>query len=267
MDGSQQDISVTILGSGTCEPSLVRSSCSFMLKTDKNTLVFDMGPGTIRRLLEAGTKISQVSHIFLSHLHLDHTGDLAPFLFSTKYGPRQFRDSPLTIVAASGFSAFFNDLNRVYKDWLALPSQMINIIELDNKKPDHYEFEGFRVDSMPMRHREESIGYRITASNGTCVVYSGDTEYNENLVALAKDADLFICESAFPDGSDIIMHMTPSLAGKAASLANAAQLVLTHLYPSCDNTDIEAQCRKTYSGPLIIARDLLRIQPIRKNPE
>ncbi len=264
MGGLKQDISVTILGSGTCEPSLARSSCSVMMKTGKSTLVFDIGPGTIRRLLEAGTKISEVSHIFLSHLHPDHTSDLVPFLFTTKYGPEQSRKIPLTIVAAKGFLSFFNDLNKVYKDWLALPRNIMTIVEMDNKNPDHYESEGFKVDSMPMRHREESIGYRITGPDGTCVVYSGDTEYNENLVALAKDAHLFICESAFPDGVDATMHMTPSLAGKAACLANARQLVLTHIYPVCDKTDIIAQCRKTYSGPLIIAGDLLRIQPAGK---
>ena len=39
----------------------------------------------MRRLLEAGRTISDITHIFISHFHTDHTGELASFLFSTKY--------------------------------------------------------------------------------------------------------------------------------------------------------------------------------------
>jgi ribonuclease BN (tRNA processing enzyme) len=38
--------------------------------------------------------------------------------------------------------------------------------------------------------------------------------------------------------------------------------VLTHLYPPCDRVDIAAQCRRTWSGPLTVARDLMRIQAV-----
>ena len=54
-------------------------------------------------------------------------------------------------------------------------------------------------------------------------------------------------------------HLTPSLAGEIASAARVKKLVLTHFYPECDRADISDQCRKTYSGPLILAEDLMRI--------
>jgi ribonuclease BN (tRNA processing enzyme) len=52
-------------------------------------------------------------------------------------------------------------------------------------------------------------------------------------------------------------HLTPSLAGRIAAEAGAKKLLLTHFYPECESADIEAQCRKTYDGPLILARDLM----------
>ena len=49
-----ESITVTILGSGTIVPSLARSTCSFLLEAAGMKLLFDIGPGTMRRLLEAG---------------------------------------------------------------------------------------------------------------------------------------------------------------------------------------------------------------------
>jgi ribonuclease BN (tRNA processing enzyme) len=95
---------------------------------------------------------------------------------------------------------------------------------------------------------------------GTSVVYSGDTDFSDNLVALSQNTDLLICEAALPDSLKVKGHLTPSLAGQIASNAQVKQLVLTHFYPECDDVDIEKECRKTYSGPLIIAEDLITIE-------
>jgi len=73
------DVKITILGSGTCVPSLKRSSCSVLVETGGSKLVFDMGTGTMRRLLESGVTIGEISHIFFSHFHPDHTGELVNF--------------------------------------------------------------------------------------------------------------------------------------------------------------------------------------------
>jgi len=98
----------------------------------------------------------------------------------------------------------------------------------------------------------------VTAGNAT-VVYSGDTDASENLITLARDADLLICESALPDELKTEGHLTPSLAGKMAQQAGVKKLVLTHFYPECDKVDIRQQCAKTFSGEIILAKDLMRI--------
>ena len=92
------------------------------------------------------------------------------------------------------------------------------------------------------------------------MVYSGDTGYSENLIDLAQEADVLICESALPDSMRVKGHLTPSVAGEIATRAGVGKLVLTHFYPECDQVDIKQECRKTYSGHLVIAEDLLRIE-------
>ncbi len=250
------DVSVTILGSGTCVPSLSRSACSVLMQTGCDKLLFDAGPGTMGRLLEAGVTIFEITHIFFSHFHPDHTGELVPFLFANKYPDGTRRKRPLNICGGTGFLTFYNQLKMVYKQWIDGAGKL-TILEFSHSHGDSQKFSDFSINTIPVKHREESIAFKVTASNGATMVYSGDTDYSENLIGLAKDADLFICESALPDHLKADGHLTPSLAGKIATLANVKKLVLTHFYPECDHVDIEAQCRKTYAGPLVLGKDLM----------
>ncbi len=260
MSSNPDTLSVTILGSGTCVPSLKRSSCSVLMRTGEAILLFDTGAGTIRRLLEAGVEIYDVSFVFYSHFHPDHTGELASFLFSNKYPDGNRRKIPLTLTAGRGFIEFFENLKRVYGHWIELDPDLLNIIEFDVIHGDERRYDDFKVETLPMEHNPESIAYRITGSNGASIVYSGDTDFSNNLVMLSKNADLLICESALPDELKVKGHLTPSQAGEIAARANVGKLVLTHFYPECDGVDIERECRKTYAGPLILAEDLMEIE-------
>ncbi len=260
MFNQKSDITVIILGSGTCVPSLKRSSCSIFLQIDSTKLLFDSGPGTMRRLLEADTTIFDINYIFYSHFHPDHTAELVPLIFATKYPVGNRRKKPLTIVAGRGFENFFAGLKSVYGHWIEAAPGMLKTMELAINSRDSHQFKDFIVESAPVEHNEESIAYRITSAAGYSVVYSGDTGYSENLITLAKKVDLLICESALPDDKRVKGHLTPSLAGEIATRAGVGKLVLTHFYPECDRVDIEQECRKTYSGPLMLAEDLMRIK-------
>jgi ribonuclease BN (tRNA processing enzyme) len=231
-----------------------------MLAVGDTKLLFDSGPGTMRRLLRANTTIFDVDYIFYSHFHPDHTTELVPFLFATKYPDMSQRQTVLTIVAAVGFEDFFAGLKTVYGKWIELDPGLVDIIQMNNESADLLRLKDFTVQSAPVEHNPESIAYRITGPGGHSVVYSGDTDYSENLITLSKDADLLICESALPDDYRMKGHLTPSLAGDIATRAGVKKLVLTHFYPECDQTDIEQECRKTYGGPLVLAEDLMRIE-------
>jgi ribonuclease BN (tRNA processing enzyme) len=251
-----KEMKITILGSGTCVPSLARSSCALLVQISGQNLLFDLGPGTMRRLLEAGVDIHDISHVFLSHFHPDHIGELVSFLFANKYPDENQRKIPLTICGGTGFRTFFDQLKSIYKEWIDL-SGNLNLLEFKAAGRDAHQFENFKVKTCPVNHREESSAYKITAPNGTTMVYSGDTDYSENLIGLAENADLLVCECALPDPLKVAGHLTPSLAGKIAAAANVKKLVLTHFYPQCEDADINAQCRKTYTGQLALATDLM----------
>jgi ribonuclease BN (tRNA processing enzyme) len=73
------------------------------------------------------------------------------------------------------------------------------------------------------------------------------------------ETDLLVLECSFPDERKVPGHLTPSLAGRIANETRCRRLLLTHLYPECDQVDVLSQCRRTYSGDVLIAEDLLRI--------
>jgi len=238
-------------------PSLKRSSCAVLMQVGASRLLFDSGPGTMRRLLEARTTIFDVTHIFYSHFHPDHTGEFVPFIFATKYPDGSRRKIPLTVAGGHGLLNFYEGLKSTYGQWIELAPGLMEIIEFDNKNADTIAFEDFTANTAPVQHNEESIAFRIISTDGFSAVYTGDTDYSETIIELAKDADLLICECALPDKLRVKGHLTPSLAGDLAAKANVRKLVLTHFYPECEEEDIAAECRKAYSGPLILAEDLM----------
>ncbi len=252
-------LAVTILGSGTCVPSLTRSACSILVEMGADKILLDLGPGTMRRLLERQVTVFDISHILISHFHPDHTGELATFLFANKYPDSSRRQKPLTIAGGPGFPDFFSRLENVYGDWIRLEPGLLHLQDLsgDAQQPITIGAAGLAV--APMAHRPESLGFRLNFPQGRSLVYSGDTDYTENLISLAKGADILICECAVPDEKKIPGHLTPGQAGEIAARAVVGTLVLTHFYPECDQADIVAQCRRTYNGPLIVAEDLLLI--------
>lgn len=248
----------TILGSGTCVPSLERSSCSILIEGASTHLLLDAGPGTMGQLLKLGVQINDIDMILLSHFHLDHCAELAPFLFATKYSGLH-RTTPLVLVGGTGLVALLNQLNRAYDNTLEFPDNMLQVIELGESGSMDLGVDGIILDYTAVKHKPESRALRFTDEAGFSLVYSGDTDDCPQLVDLARGADLLICESAFPDDQKVPGHLTPSLAGTIATRAGVKKLVLTHFYPQCDGVDIKAQCRRTYDGPLIPAQDLLTI--------
>jgi ribonuclease BN (tRNA processing enzyme) len=248
-----------ILGSGTSVPHAQRASPSAALFIDDRFLLLDIGPGTLRQLAIAGLSFEDIDYICISHFHPDHTADLIHFFFATRYPPVLSTRKPFSIVAPEGFNQFVTLLKQPYGNWLDLPDGLMRIEELHTRKEDKKKFDTFTIVSAPVKHTPHSLGFRIEDSSGKVIVYSGDTGYCEGMIDLARDADLLILESSFPDEKEIEGHLTPSRAGDIATRSGAKKLLLTHFYPECLKVDIEAQCQKTYQGELILATDLMSL--------
>ena len=80
------------------------------------------------------------------------------------------------------------------------------------------------------------------------------------MIELSQDADAALIEAAQPSELKLEGHLTPQLAGKIARKASAKRLIITHLYPVCDDYDLLSEIRSSgYQGQAEIAEDGMKI--------
>jgi ribonuclease BN (tRNA processing enzyme) len=245
-----------VIGSGTGVPSLRRGSPSLAVRAAGKLVVLDLGAGSLRSMLRFGLNFNQIDILALSHRHPDHVGDLVPFLFATRYALGYTRQEPFWLLAARGFAEFYARLKDAFGDWVAPPAGLIKIQELSPEGPDEVRWEGLIIKSAPTNHTEGSLAFRLEAG-GRSLVYSGDTDESDSLVALAQGADLLVLEAAMP--VKVPGHLTPRMAGRLAARSGARRLLLTHFYPPCDEVDVVALAAEEFAGEILRAEDGMRI--------
>lgn len=245
---------ITVLGSGTAVPVPERFPAGYLLAEGGCRVMVDIGPGTLRRLAQTGTGIERLDAVFLTHFHTDHCADLAALLFALR-SPRYAGRPPLHLFAAPGLLRLLRTLADAWP-WTLPRDYELAAVELP---PGRLQFAGLDVRCLPIRHTAQSLGYRFTAADGSSAAFSGDADECDELVELARDADLFVCDAAFPDAQRTEGHLTPALAGAHAERARARTLLLTHFYPECDGVDMVAAAARTCSSRVLAAADLLRL--------
>lgn len=86
------DLSVMVLGSGgPIATAAGRASASYLIFVDgKPKILMDAGGGAYQRLAASGTDVRDLDIVLLSHLHIDHMGDLSPIIKTMYFHSRQF---------------------------------------------------------------------------------------------------------------------------------------------------------------------------------
>lgn len=272
-----------------------------VLLVDGQPYLVDCGYGALAALKKAGVNHRQIAQVFITHLHDDHTADLAALLI------RQWTDGrvqPTNVIGPYGTAKMVNavvafgeanaairlvDEARSVKpaDMFkgrdiaapASPAEIFRDERLTVRAVENTHYPPESKARMPYR----SVAYRLDA-RGRSIVISGDTGYSSGLVALAKGADVLVCEAmdvpamrkAFngmvargmyadnPEGvwRHIVAAHTPlEDAGRMASEAGVRTLVLTHIIPGAldplPDESYLAQVRKTFRGEIVVGRDQL----------
>lgn len=221
-----------VLGSGTSVPEPARGPAGFLVEVGDRAWLVDGGSGTLQRCMAAGVDPRQLDGGFYSHHHPDHCADLVPLLFAMRVGPTP-RVGDYPIVAGEGFRRFFEGLQGVYGKWIRPGDNRVIIEELPLDRESVVQRGDLRVRARPARHSAGALHLRFEA-DGCSVVFSGDTAPSDELVALARGADLLVCECAGSDGAPIPGHMAPSEVAALVDAARPAEVWLTHLYPHVD---------------------------------
>ncbi|MFZ0391286.1 MAG: MBL fold metallo-hydrolase [Calditrichia bacterium] len=247
------EIQIQFLGTGTILPDPKRSCSSLLIRTAKEKMLVDAGPGTLNRLKEVNVKPQELTYIFVTHFHPDHISDLVSILFAIRNTHQEQNQHLLRVWGPRGFINFLHGMEIAYGKWMHSTNEQFKFYELKRRLLD---FPGFRLIWGKVIHKNESVGYRLEI-DGKVIMISGDSGYSSELIRLAKEADIAIIECSYPDELAVEGHLCPSLAAKIAKEANVRKLVLTHFYPGTSEGNVLEIAQKYYDGPIELAEDLM----------
>ena len=243
----------TTLGRGTVALSPNRSCAGYLLEADELQLLIDCGPGIARRLTELGKSWQTITHVALTHFHIDHYGDLPTLIFASRRGMSPARTMPLEIIGPVGTIGLMERLAVAYGEWLMNPGFPLSIREI--RPDDTIELpRNVRLSCLTVPHTTESVAYSMERGPRR-IVYTGDTGVSDTLAAWARDCSLLVCECSLPETMSIREHLTPEQCGDLAAAAAPKQLALTHFYPPVEQIDVTAVVGARYSGPVTLAFD------------
>lgn len=283
-----QRLDVTLLGTGDPVPRVDRFGPSILVEAGPYRLLFDAGRGVTQRLVQLDISLGDIDAVFITHFHSDHLSGF-PDLWLTGWLPPPFgrRSQPLQVIGPEGLSGILDGFRQAFD-----PDIQIRIVD-ERLPPRGIEFDireysadgivfdeaGVTVTAFAVDHGQyikPSYGYRVDYA-GRSVVMSGDTRFDENLIAAARGADVVIHEVAaareemlaFDERIQLILdhHTTPEEAGIVFDRVAPKLALYSHLTllssPDSPEVTIEELLQRTrtnYSGRLLVGEDLMRIE-------
>jgi ribonuclease BN (tRNA processing enzyme) len=253
---------LTILGSGTYQPELKRHCASHLIQIGRQNLVFDFGRGCLNQLLMLGINYYDIDAIFISHTHPDHFSELASFLHIALFEPGQarLRRKPITIYGPRGIIKAVNHLSLAMGLKSAQPKYPVITKEMTSGKI--IKGKGWKITVYPTFHVKDinSLAWRLIIGR-KIFAYSGDSGDSLGLRQAIKNADLGLIEASWPKELEPKMHLTAEQAGKICQESGVKKLVLTHVSPYYrQNFDIRKEAKKYFKGPVLLAKDLMKIK-------
>lgn len=274
---------LVLLGTGGGpRPSRTRFPSSQALVVGDRMIVIDCGNGVARQIAAAGLSPRDMSHLLVTHHHVDHSADLGYLPISSwiegRADPISIYGPPPTVGAlASILDGYEEDLEKRTQSTGRPPFRPM-LEPYDITEPGVvFEDDGIRVSAAFVDHPpfDIALGYRVDAE-GRSVVVSGDTAPSQNLIELARDADVLVHEVVHPAGlaglqkatnaATIVQHMSRNHTmvadlGAVAQEANVKTLVLSHLIPH-QGVSVEEwteAIRPTFGGNIVVGEDLMEI--------
>jgi len=283
-------LSVVVLGSGG--PGAVgRAASCFLVEVDGTPrILVDAGPGSFARLGETGLSLAKTDIVLLTHLHVDHAGEL----------PGLFKARAVEVRAPITFHIFGPDGRKGQGDDAAFPSTIrfidllfgpegafaylpdfagqmsfdVKNLPIDPKAVHRpaviYSDRGLVIRAIPGHHRDAPAEiYRIDYG-GKSITFSGDIDPqgHDNLKAIAAGTTLLVFNSVVldpPQAPPILytLHTPPGAIGRIAKDSGAHALLLAHLSPAIDHNraEVEASIRASFSGGITFAEDKAKLEP------
>lgn len=264
-----------MLGSGSYAPRTdfrhnypVRNPSGYIVNIRGEILVFDFGSGSLRNLARAGMNFMDISHIFITHFHVDHWLDILSLLFPLHFVFKP-KSGSLTIAGPVGTKKFLGRLMSTCSPYTNPTGYRLIIREIKAGQPFapravSASRRNWTVRTKAVKHCKSSLCYRLEYYPPGCkrsksITYTGDASYEKGLVEFAKDSDILITDCTLPGPKAKYGHMTLAQAVELARRSGSRKTVLSHISPKAESA-VRRWAGKNSDTSILIGRDLMRLK-------
>lgn len=269
---------LVLLGTGTPNILPSRYQSSLAIIVDDVPYLVDCGGGAVQRASEAfhnkgikGLALKNLSKVFLTHLHPDHTTGLADLIIAPWVLDRE---DPLQVWGPEGTGAMVNHLLKAYKigigehrDGLAPINHPLKASVTEIASGKVYQDERVTVTAFQVNHGGlEAYGYKFVTRDKTIVI-SGDTSPTDALIEAATGCDMLVhevysgvqLEKRSPEWQayHLASHTSPKELADIAKKAKPKLLILIHqLFWGTSEAELFDEVYRYYQGSVVSGHDL-----------
>jgi ribonuclease BN (tRNA processing enzyme) len=267
-----------LLGTGTPNPDPARSGPAVAVVVNQTPYLVDAGPGVVRQVAAAhqmgvpGLTVARLNHLFVTHLHSDHTAGLPDLLLTPWVAGRV---APLEVHGPAGIRPMMEHIQAAYREdvrerlegpepanvsgWRVRTTE----IEPGVVHQDH----NVTVEAFPVDHGSwPAYGYTFHAPDRTIVI-SGDTAAPKRNLAAYRGCDVLVHEVQSSLGLALrsppwrryhaAFHTSARELAEVASQVRPGLLILYHqLFHGVSEQALLDEVRERYDGPVVSGRDL-----------
>ncbi|MCA6496078.1 MAG: MBL fold metallo-hydrolase [Chitinophagaceae bacterium] len=270
---------LVMLGTGTPFADPDRSGPSLAVVVNETAYIVDCGPGVVRRAAAVAQKRQlpalkpdQLTRLFITHLHSDHTAGYSDFIFTPAVLDR---NQPLQVIGPPGIRRMTKLLMKAYSEDMEIRIKGLEMGNADGykvevkevTKGEVYRDENCVVEAFEVKHGNwrHALGYRFTTKDKVIVV-SGDCTYSESLIAMARGCDILVhevfSEAGLQKREDRWQRYHSTFHTSTGQLARIAQevkpglLVLTHQLTFGSSLEsLLEEIGRTYVGKVVNGMD------------
>lgn len=282
---------IKALGVGTPTPAASSWGSSFLVTLGEERMLFDCGPGTTHKMVRSGTLPTDVTQLFLTHLHFDHVVDV-PALLLSRWDQGADRISPIEVYGPQPTARFIDDIvgtEGLFRDDIKAriehpTSQAVHVnrggilprirprtVRTELTPSQHVGNDRWRVQAGHAEHVQpylDSLAYRLDSDTGS-VVFTGDTEPCESVIELSRGADVLFAmcwdlQSRMARTNEERGVTGTEGAARMAREAAVGKLVLVHHGPQLDADDARQeacdQVAAGFDGEVVFANEGLVVR-------
>ena len=240
----------TFIGCGDAFGSGGRLQTCFHVAGEQANFLIDCGASSLIGLKAHRIPLNAIQSIFITHFHADHFGGIPFFMLDAQLLSK--RSEPLTIAGPPGLSTWFERVMETTFPGSSKTVLKFSVSLVEISANERRTVAGVNVTSFRADHGDPggpSFSYRFE-TEGKIVAYTGDTEWTDELISAAKDADLFVAEAYFFE-KKVKMHLDLQSLAARLPLMNAKRVVLTHMSDDMLGRLKELSYETAYDGMII----------------